>query len=36
MLGMPNKSKVTYGEMSFYDGIMLKFRKKLSMAGMTA
>jgi|SRR4030095_4306371 hypothetical protein len=36
MLGMPDKSNVTYDETSVYDGIMLKFRKKLSMAGMTA
>jgi hypothetical protein len=36
MLGMPNKSRVPYDRTSFYDGIMLKFRKKLSMSGMTA
>lgn len=31
MLGMPDKSKVTYDGTSIYDGIMLKLRKKLSM-----
>jgi hypothetical protein len=35
MLSMPDKSKVTYDGTSIYEGIMLKFRKKLSMAGMT-
>jgi len=34
MLGMPTRSKVACDTTSVYDGIMLKFRKNLSMAGM--